>query len=79
MLHLVPDNRTYSPETVALMTAAFDKVCLSVSPRMNGNEDVKQSLARIILRHVDQGERDPDRLADAALCEWTGSDRSGTG
>ena len=78
MLHLVQSNRTYDPETVAVMTAAFDRVCHSVSQRMNG-DDVKQTLALIILRHVDKGERDPERLADVALREWTGTDRSTIG
>ena len=79
MLHLVEPNRTYDPETVAVMTAAFDSVCQSVSTWMNGNEDVKRTLALIILRHVDRGERDPKRLADIALREWTGTDRSAIG
>jgi len=76
MLHLVQLNRSYSPETVAVMSAAFDSVTQSVSHWMNGNDDVKRTLALIILRHVDEGERDPERLADLALHEWTGSDRS---
>jgi len=79
MLNLVPNGRIYSPDTVAVMTAAFDRVCQSVSQRINGNDDVKQTLALIILRHVDRGERDPKRLADVALQEWTGSERSATG
>jgi hypothetical protein len=76
MLHLIELNRTYSPETIAVMTAAFDRVCQSVSHRMNGDNDLKRTLALIILRHADRGERDAQRLADAALQEWTGSDRS---
>lgn len=78
MLHLVNVDRTYSPKTIAVMTAAFDKVCQSLSDWINGDEDQKQKLAEIILRHVDRGERDAQRLADAALQEWTGSDRSVT-
>jgi hypothetical protein len=58
------------------MTAAFERVCDSLSNRMNGHDDVKQKLALIILRHVDQGEQDPDQLANVALREWTGADRS---
>ena len=54
------------------MTAAFDRVWRSVSPRMNGDDDVKQTLALIILRYVDRGERDIQRLANRALCDWTG-------
>jgi hypothetical protein len=61
MLHLVKISRSYGPETIAAMTAAYDRVCQSLSTRINGNEDAMQSLALIILRHVDQGESDPAR------------------
>ena len=79
MLHLVQLDRSYSPEAVAVMTAAFDKVSQSVSKTMNGNDDVKKTLALIILRHVDRGERDPGRLAEIAFREWIGTDRSAIG
>ncbi|MGB6543532.1 MAG: hypothetical protein WBF03_21985 [Xanthobacteraceae bacterium] len=79
MLHLVRTERTYSPETVALMTAAFDRVCQSLSARMNSNEALRQTLAKIIVRHVDLGERDPVLLSDAAIRELTGSERAATG
>jgi hypothetical protein len=39
--------RSYDPETVAVMGAAFDRVCQSVSKQMNGNDDVKKTLALI--------------------------------
>jgi hypothetical protein len=38
MLHLVQVDRCYDPETVSVMTAAFDVVCQLVSEQMNGNE-----------------------------------------
>lgn len=79
MLHLVQISRTYSPETIAVMTAAFDRVRESLSARINGSDEVKQRLALVILKHVDRGERDPARLADVALREWTGSGLSATG
>jgi len=79
MLHLVQLDRFYSPETISVMTAAFDRVCQSVSKRMNGSDDVKKTLALIILRHVDRGECNADRLAEIAFREWTGTDRSAIG
>ncbi len=79
MLHLVQLDRSYSPETIFVMTAAFDRVSQSVTEHMNGNDDVKKTLALIILRLVDLGERDPDRLAEIAFHEWTGSERSAIG
>jgi hypothetical protein len=78
MLNLIKLDRNYSPETIAVMTAAFDRVCQSVSTRINGNDAAKQTLALIIIRHVDHGERDPIRLSDIALREWTGADRAAT-
>jgi hypothetical protein len=79
MLRLVQldrSSRSYDPETVAVMGAAFDRVCQSVSTEMNGNDDVKKTLALIILRHIDRGERDAGRLAETAFQEWMGTDRS---
>jgi hypothetical protein len=72
-------DRSYSPETVAAMSAAFDRVCQLISKRMNDSADVKKTLALIILRLVDKGERDPERLAETAFREWTGADRSAIG
>jgi hypothetical protein len=79
MLHLIRNDRTYSPETVAAMTAAFDRVCQSLSTRINGNEALRQTLAKIILRHVDWGECDPGRLSEDAIRELTGSKHAVTG
>lgn len=76
MLHLIRVDRAYSPETIAVITAAFDRVCQSLSRRMNDNEDVRRAVALAILRHVDQGEIDPVRLSDVAFRELAGSDRS---
>ena len=79
MLHLIQTNHTYSPETVAVMGAAFDKVCQSISTEINGNDAAKRTLALIILRLVDRGERDSARLAEMAFHEWTGTHRSAIG
>jgi hypothetical protein len=79
MLHSVDLDRSYSPETVAAMTAAFDAVRQSLSTRMNGNDQVRRILALAILRHVDQGELDPTHLADVGLRELAGTDLAATG
>jgi hypothetical protein len=79
MLHLVRTDRIYPPETVAVMAAAFDRVCQSLSTRMNGNEALRETLAKIILRHVDLGERDPVRLSEGAIRELAGNERAATG
>jgi hypothetical protein len=46
---------------------------------MNGNDNVKKTLALIILRHVDRGECDAERLANVSFREWTGADRAAIG
>jgi hypothetical protein len=79
MLHLVQLNRSYSPETIAAMSTAFDMVCQFISKRMKDSVDVKKSLALIIVRLVDEGEHDPERLAETAFRQWTGVDRSAIG
>ncbi len=67
MLDLVASDRVYPPEIVVAMSTAFDNVCRSVTPEINGNDDVRHGLALIILRHGDEGERDPARLAELAF------------
>jgi hypothetical protein len=80
MLHLIQPDRSYGPETVAVMGAAFENVCKLVSNEMNDNDDVKRTLALIILRLVDHGEEcDAARLAELAFQEWTGTHRSAIG
>ena len=71
---IVPD-RVYPPETVVVMSTAFDSVCRSVSGKINEDDSVRRRLALIILRHVDGGERDPQRLSEIALDELAGIDR----
>jgi hypothetical protein len=79
MMYLVNNDRIYPPETVAVMTAAFDRVCQSLSAQISRNETVRETLARIILRHANAGESDSTRLADVALRELAGNDRAAIG
>jgi hypothetical protein len=76
VLDLVAADRVYPPELVTAMSAAFDTVCRSVSAKIHSDPDVRRHLALIILRHVDEGERDPQRLSELALNELAGIDRS---
>lgn len=69
MLHLLSLDRSYSPETIAAMTKAFDAVSTSAAERLNGDAS-RQKLARIILWHVDEGELDPARLTELAHREF---------
>ena len=72
MLHAIERQRVYPPETLAVMTAAFDQACQSIPKSVNGNNDVRRKLALIIIQYVDQGERDPVQLAKVALRELAG-------
>jgi hypothetical protein len=72
LLLLVETHRVYPPDIVAAMAAAFDTVCQSLSARVSGNDDVRRQLARIILRHTDRGEQDPERHSERALRELAG-------
>ncbi len=76
MLHLVKTDRTYDPETISVMTTAFETVCRSVSAQSKNDEDIRETLALIILRHIDQGERDAQRLSMLAASEFASTGRS---
>ena len=71
MLHLVEPQRVYPPETTAAMTAAFERFCASIPKSVNG-DDLRRQLALIILRHVDCGVQDPERLSEMAFRELAG-------
>lgn len=77
MLHYLSLDRSYDPETIATMAAAFDAVCVSAPGRL-GDDDARRKLARIILRHVDTGERDATRLSAIAYRELAGLNGAGS-
>jgi hypothetical protein len=79
MLQRIESDRTYSPEALVVVGAAFDRVWQLGLQRMNGNDDAKRALALTVLRLFDQGERDPERLAEIAFREWSGPDGSTVG
>jgi hypothetical protein len=83
VLHFVEPQRVYPPETTAAMIAAFGRLCASIPKAVNG-DDLRRQLALIILRHVDRGVQDPERLSEMAFRELAGlsgsaSERSPTG
>jgi hypothetical protein len=65
------------------MTAALDRLCASIPKSVNGG-DLRRRLALTILRHVDRGAQEPERLSEMALREFAGlsgsaSERATTG
>jgi len=71
VLHFVEPQRVYPPETTAAMTAAFERLCASIPKSVNG-DDLRRQLALVILRHVDRGVQDPERLSEMAFRELAG-------
>jgi hypothetical protein len=68
MMFRVHDRRSYNLEQIAVMVSAFKTTYGSLSMGTNVNhDDVRETLARIILWHFDLGERDPVRLSNLAL------------
>lgn len=62
---LVNGHRAYRPELLAVMRDAFESASQGLpSP---ADEEVRRTLALEIIRHVDEGEREPMRLAELAL------------
>jgi hypothetical protein len=62
------EDRTYNPEQIAVMVSAFETAYGSLSMGTNVNiDDVRETLARIVLWHFDLGERDPVRLSKLSV------------
>jgi hypothetical protein len=63
MLHRVEIDRTYGPETLAVVGAAFDRVWQAALKRMkfmNGNDGAKRALALTVLRLLTMGSAIPN-------------------
>ena len=68
-----PEN-SFDPELVATLMAAYDKAVASLHD--NGQPQiVREIIARRIIEAAKKGERDPDRLRNAALIAFQGIGR----
>jgi hypothetical protein len=56
----------FDPETVAILRESLDNAWASLRPEQQAAM-LKTTLAGRMLKSAAQGERDPDRLRDAAL------------
>jgi hypothetical protein len=79
MLHVIKLDRSYGPETITVMTAAFDTVCQSLSSRIRNDKGLQRTMALAIPRLADQGVHDPTLLADTDFRELADTDRSAVG
>lgn len=61
------DGHKFDDETVRLMGLAFEIALGSFGATPAHDDPVRATLARRIIAHAQVGERDPERLSDAAL------------
>src|SRR5262249_5781546 len=67
---MMPSNnisRVYDPHTLSIMALAFDRACDFLPVQFRGSDYMRRKLASHIIRHVNDGESDPTRLADSAI------------
>jgi hypothetical protein len=57
----------YDPETLTIMSNAFDRACDFLPAQFRDSDHMRRKLALRIIRHLDDGESDPTRLADSAI------------
>jgi hypothetical protein len=63
-------KRVYSPDSLKVMTAAFDYAHKSLPTKFQENDRARRKLALLILRHIERGEHDPQRLAASAVLDF---------
>jgi hypothetical protein len=59
-------DRCFDAETTAAICQAFDKVCRELHDR-GQPESVREIIARRLIAIAGRGERDPDKMCEAAL------------
>lgn len=67
MNYAEPRCRAYDPDAVETMGRAFDKAFSGLSPQSKADPNIRQNLARYIIRLFDEGERSLLHLAIIAL------------
>jgi len=75
MNHAEPRCRVYDPDALEIMGRAFDKAFSDLSPQSKGDANIRQNLARCIIRLFDEGERAPLDLSTIALFIVVGDGR----
>ena len=57
----------YDPETLTIMSNALDRACDFLPVQFRDSDHMRRKLALHIIRHLDEGESDPTRLANSAI------------
>jgi hypothetical protein len=63
-------ERTFAPETIAVMGAAFEEACRALNVGIDN--PLRVMVAQTIISLVEVGETDSDRLASVAIAEIKG-------
>jgi len=67
MIPLIGTRCVYDPETLTIMSSAFDRACGCLPHEFRNSAPTRRKLALHIIHRVDDGESDPTRLADSAI------------
>jgi hypothetical protein len=67
MNYAEPRCRVYDPDALSMMGRAFDKAVKGLSPEAKADPNIRQNLARCIIRLFDEGIEAPLHLALIAL------------
>jgi hypothetical protein len=62
----------YDPDTLRIMTDAFDHACNFLPAQFRNNDSIRRKLALHIIRDLNDGESDSTRLADSAVLSVLG-------
>ncbi|MGB8892768.1 MAG: hypothetical protein WA322_16690 [Pseudolabrys sp.] len=63
-------ERIYGPDTLKIITAAFDDAHKCLPAKLRENDRARRKLALLIIRHLERGERNPECLADSAVLDF---------
>jgi len=63
-------ERVYGPDTLKVMTAAFDNAHQCLPAKYKENDHARRRLALLIIRHLERGEHNPSRLAETAVLDF---------
>jgi hypothetical protein len=63
-------ERVYGPDTLKIMTAAFDNAHQCLPAKFKENDHARRKLALLIMRHMERGEHNPVSLANVAVLDF---------
>ena len=64
------NERVYDPDTLKIMTMAFDNAHKCLPKKYRENDQARHRVALLVMRYIGRGERDPIRLAYSAVLDF---------